>query len=925
MSLVKIKHLTKYYTREEPVISNLNLEFPSRGLNIVVGKSGCGKTTLLNVIGSMDNNYIGTVRVNGKVLSKMTNEQLSKYKNFTIGYIFQKDDLFEELTVEENLDIVLNMQSKKASISEVLEKVGLAGFEKRKIKYLSGGERQRVSIARVLIKDCAIILADEPTSALDSKNGNQIFKILHDISKEKLVIAVTHDTKKAFQYADRIIRFSDGNVVEDKIITENSDPETEDISRRAKGTALMPVFKFQFTRGLFINIFVTILLSLAMIVLAVSAEQKIVYDEYQKYEQEGYSGVNIDRVIKTQIANDINYWNVGKINDEKSPYQYLSEVGNVEENLNASDIENLKQRFNHISLSTHNKDIGELILKYVSEETIEETTDHGGGVWKEPHRTEIVYYLYDANNKYDIIGELPKADNEILVTDTVADLYMRKRSDDGTLVLVDGEYVPSQYYKTFDGDYTKIIGDTLIVRDIYYQSNSYHLTTTYYYTTDIEYKVTGIIKTGQLDFYYYFEGDYYFTSKVKQQTGRAKFMNSASNQPFGYIVTMKDLDGIRENPYLFNPMSLETVYCDDTELLKSIKTFRGEDDYRFLKYEDLYERTFVDNLSIDKQHRIIVKSVDDDYLKDNEIMLTLDTLKKIAPEVDINSNSSIINYFNNNLKDQELLISFGHANGVADINCKVVGITKDASNLSLYVSDDIFRQLYKAGLDEITYGAMFDLSGLNLEKRKILMEELFDLGYILSPVDMMPGAYSEFIPEASIANITDSIGETEEGNISLYNMYSEYYNTDSVKSMNNFLKILSSISIFTLVTALIVSIGCIYLNERKHRVHIVKLCILGVRPGKIILMQFITYVLMAVIAFGLTILGTWLFSIFINNAMTLHILMINAKGVEEGIFDVYRIRMLITSNTFEYAALGAVIVAMIGLICTSIAVKQFKK
>ena len=195
----------------------------------------------------------------------------------------------------------------------------------------------------------------------------------------------------------------------------------------------------------------------------------------------------------------------------------------------------------------------------------------------------------------------------------------------------------------------------------------------------------------------------------------------------------------------------------------------------------------------------------------------------------------------------------------------------------------------------------------------------------MSPIDVMPGAYSEFIPEASIATITDSIGESEEGNISLYNMYSEYYNTASVKSMNNFLRILDSISIFTLVMALVVSIGCIYLNERKHKVYIVKMCILGVRPRKIIVMQFITYLLMAVLVFGLTILGTFLFSLLANSAMTLTFPVINAQGVEAGAFSVYRIRMILTSNTIKFATLGTLITAFIGLVCTSIAVKQFKK
>ena len=922
MSLVKIKHLTKYYTREEPVISNLNLEFPATGLNIVVGKSGCGKTTLLNVIGSMDNDYIGTVNVGGKVLSKMSDKQLSQYKNFTIGYIFQKEDLFEELTVEENLKIVLDMQSKKANIAEVLEKVGLAGFEKRKIKYLSGGEKQRVGIARVLIKDCAIILADEPTSALDSKNGSQIFKLLQDVSKEKLVIAVTHDTKKAFQYADRIIRFSDGNVVEDKLINDCADKNVDDSYRKPRASALAPIFKFQFTRGLFINLFVTLLLSIAMITLSVSAEQRIIYNEYARYEEEGYNSVNVDRVILTQIANNIDIWNVTPLASEESPYQYLSEVANVAGGLSEDDIEILRS-YLKVGINAYNFDVGNLLVKYISVE-YQKTTDSGSGaIWKEYDRTHFGYYLYDENNNYDIIGSLPKEDNEILVTDTFADYYCRRRSDDGTLIKTENGWDVSPYYGTFTGDYTILIGDNVVIKDIYYQIDSF------YYTNDVEFKVTGIIKTGLLDFYYYNEDVYHYTSKIKQQNGKATYMNSAHNQPFGYIVVRKDLDSLRTTPYLFNKFSLLSINMDNLSLSRDVKSFRGTDDYRFLAYDDpdygYYTLNYVDNVQKDKNNRIIVKSTTSEYLHDDEIMITLKTLKQMAPSLNINDDSAVTNYFNTNLKNKVVNVSFTTENNENLISCKIVGVTKDDSDISMYISDDIYQALFADNQKPINYGVTIDLNGLGLAQRKKLMEQLYDLGYIASPVDVMPGAYSEFIPEASMASITDSIGESEEGNISLYNMYSEYYNTASVKGMNNFLRILDSISVFTLAMALIVSIGCIYLNERKHRVYIVKMCILGVKPRKIIAMQFITYLLMAAIVFGLTYLGTWIFSTVINNAMTLNFLVINAQGLASGSFNVYRIRMIMTSNTTKFAIIGTIAMALIGLLCTSIAVKQFKK
>ena len=204
--MIEIKHLRKKYARGKEVISDLNLSFDEVGLNIIVGKSGCGKTTLINILGGMDRDYEGIVSVDGHDLNELNYTGIADYRNFTSAFVFQKNSLFEFLTVEDNLKLCLDIQNNEANISEALERVGLAGFEKKKVKALSGGEKQRVAIARALIKDCKIIFADEPTSAI--VNGRSIFK---------------ENKNKLFGYRNSYVGliFQDYNLIEDMNVYDN--------------------------------------------------------------------------------------------------------------------------------------------------------------------------------------------------------------------------------------------------------------------------------------------------------------------------------------------------------------------------------------------------------------------------------------------------------------------------------------------------------------------------------------------------------------------------------------------------------------------------------------------------------------------------------------------------------------------------------
>ena len=224
--MIKLTNVNKYFNKrkgnEIHVIDNTSIELGDKGLVTFLGNSGCGKTTLLNAIGGLDQVDSGEIFIDGQRLTKIRGGKKDEIRNANIGYIFQNYNLIEDRTVFFNVEIVLRMMGIRdpgeieKRVLFILEKVGIARYKNRPVKALSGGERQRVGIARALVKSPKIIIADEPTGNLDSKNTIDIMNIIKAISKEKLVILVTHERDIAEFYADRIVEIVDGKIVSDK-------------------------------------------------------------------------------------------------------------------------------------------------------------------------------------------------------------------------------------------------------------------------------------------------------------------------------------------------------------------------------------------------------------------------------------------------------------------------------------------------------------------------------------------------------------------------------------------------------------------------------------------------------------------------------------------------------------------------------------
>lgn len=230
MSYIEFRNVCKDYKMGEVVIhalSNANLSIEKGELVVIVGPSGAGKTTALNILGGMDNATAGKVIVDNKEISRLKNKDLIKYRREDIGFVFQFYNLVQNLTAIENVELATQICKKSLNPEQVMEKVGLAERKNNFPSQLSGGEQQRVAIARAIAKNPKLLLCDEPTGALDYKTGKQILKLLQDMSRKEnmTVIIITHNGAIA-PMADKVIKFKNGTA-EDMIINENPTPIEE--------------------------------------------------------------------------------------------------------------------------------------------------------------------------------------------------------------------------------------------------------------------------------------------------------------------------------------------------------------------------------------------------------------------------------------------------------------------------------------------------------------------------------------------------------------------------------------------------------------------------------------------------------------------------------------------------------------------------
>lgn len=235
--MIELQNVSKFYTTNGVVSSglhNISLKLSKNEIVAITGESGSGKSTLLNVITKMDTFDEGEYYYKGNETSYFNIDDMDQFRKNKIGFIFQNYNIIDSYTVLENvmLPMILNGINKKDAklrALELIEKVGLINRKFHRGTKLSGGEKQRCVIARALASDCEILACDEPTGNLDSKTGEEIIKLIKEVSKDKLVLIVTHNFEQVEGIVTRKLKISDGDLVEDKIIEEHSDTETENL------------------------------------------------------------------------------------------------------------------------------------------------------------------------------------------------------------------------------------------------------------------------------------------------------------------------------------------------------------------------------------------------------------------------------------------------------------------------------------------------------------------------------------------------------------------------------------------------------------------------------------------------------------------------------------------------------------------------
>lgn len=269
--MIQLKDINKTYTAGDTVVkalNNININFREKEFVSILGPSGCGKTTLLNILGGLDRYDYGDIVVNGTSTKQFKDKDWDAYRNHYIGFVFQSYNLIPHLSIVENVELALsiggtNKKNKRKMALDALEKVGLKAQAKKRPNQLSGGQMQRVAIARAIVNNPEIILADEPTGALDSETSVQVMDILKEISKEHLVIMVTHNKELADKYSTRVINLLDGNLVGDSSpFTIEENKEVKQTKKNKSAMSIFTAFSLSF-KNLMSKIGKTLLVSFA--------------------------------------------------------------------------------------------------------------------------------------------------------------------------------------------------------------------------------------------------------------------------------------------------------------------------------------------------------------------------------------------------------------------------------------------------------------------------------------------------------------------------------------------------------------------------------------------------------------------------------------------------------------------------------------
>lgn len=466
--MLKLENINKSYNNEL-ILKNINLYFEDTGFISILGPSGSGKTTLLNIISGLIKPDSGTIQYNNLLLNKFNRKSWDSFRTYNLSYIFQDYKLLEDITVIDNIKIVTNNNNK---IKQLLAKLEINKIQKQKVNKLSGGEKQRVAIARALANDPDILLADEPTGALDTINSVKIMNILKEISKNKLVIIVTHNIELAKKYSDKIIYIKDGTTEHNDYIKEFTDIKTTILKKNK--SSIKSIIKLALN-GLKSKKKRTILTSLASSIGIITMALVLLISNGFNKDLKNYEETTLSKIPIT-ISNGI--------------YEKKSNSEKLKDNQI-----NIKKKDEYL----HENNIDNNYLNYINK----------------LNNNYYISYKYDINlplltNKYKFIdisyfNMIPYKDNDY-IKENYNIIYGRNINNYNEVLLAidENNMVEEDLLMTFgintDIEYNKLINTKIkiIPNDIYYkEENNYFIVNNdlqYQYNNGIELTIVGIVK-----------------------------------------------------------------------------------------------------------------------------------------------------------------------------------------------------------------------------------------------------------------------------------------------------------------------------------------------------------------------------------------------------------------------------------------------
>ena len=719
--MIRISHLLKTYISDKKVetkaLRDINLTLPEKGLIFITGKTGCGKTTLLNILGKLDKPTSGRIYIGQEDITKYNRKQDDDYRNNFAGFIFQEYNLIDELTVYENIAMAQKLQGKEVEeevIDEILSKIDLIEQRNKKCDELSGGQKQRVAIVRAIMKKPKIILADEPTGALDTKTGKEILEILKELSKETLIIVVSHDLEYAKTYGDRIIKMEDGRIVEDS----GEEVEEEYTKKIEQGRGKLSI-KDSFKLGMFnLNhrikkLIVMILVSVvAFILIGVTGtfisfnKGKVVFDTMKRE--------NVHQLIIRNVINDRN------------------------ESFSKEEIQTYKSKY-------ENKKFYQIYS--IDSYRIENDASDGSADFLDNYVYNEMEINEEIANYLDlklIIGRYPASDNEVLITDYQYEIFNisgYRYENSSSVVPIDS--------------YADIIGRPLNV-----SSSSSR------YVNNLQFEIVGIIDT-------HFELNKYLNDNRNDldpdKYTRNEYMDRLNNS---LAQTLFHNVGYLEN---FNKKYQLDIYTDT----RGVNLYYSYE-YYGQKYEEGFDVDKLAIRKYDKKGKAYYFEEHEDVLQSDEILMNWETLKKVIfsyddkvmtiaeyiteyvidriEEDDISGESTtteekIIEYITNNnvlefIKNVE--IRYRSYNDEIQPNktkkIKIVGIinpdlSENIFNYDILLSDELYSEI-------VSERRAYFYSGLctyiDFKTDRKLVEEMYKLNKGLKPFD----AYTAIVERA---------------------------------------------------------------------------------------------------------------------------------------------------------------------------------